>query len=68
MANVVYTLGKRFLISSSRCSVRGSVIFLVTHLLFFAGVAFVAELLLLMLGVWGLHVPFVSHAMRALGG
>lgn len=68
MANVFYTLGKRLLISNSRRSVRGSVIFLLTHLLFFVGVAFVAELLLLMLGMWGIHVPFVGQAARMLGG
>jgi len=68
MANVFYTLGKRLLISNSRRSVRGSVIFLLTHLLFFAGMAFAAELLLLMLGMWGIHVPFVGQASRMLGG
>jgi hypothetical protein len=68
MANVFYTLGKRLLISNSRRTVRGSVIFLLTHVLFFAGIAFAAELLLLMLGMCGIHVPFVGQAARILGG
>jgi len=68
MANVIYILAKRLLISNSRRSVRGSVIFLLTHILFFAGMIFAAELLLLMLGMWGINVPFVGHATRMLGG
>jgi len=68
MANFIYTMGKRLLISNSRNSVRGSVIFVLTHLLFFAGIAFAAEILLLMLGIWGIHVPFVGQATKMLGG
>jgi len=68
MENFVYTLGKRLLISNSRRTVRGSVIFLLTYLLFFACMAFAAELMLLMLGVWGIHVPFIGQATRMLGG
>ncbi|MDR2591502.1 MAG: hypothetical protein LBC59_01680 [Chitinispirillales bacterium] len=66
--NVVYTLGKRLLISNSRRTVRGSVIFFLTHLLFFAGIAFAAEIMLVLLGVWGIHVPFVGQVTRMLGG
>jgi len=68
MENFVYTLGKRLLISNSRRSVRGSVIFFLAHLLLFAGIAFAAEIMLLMLGVWGIHVPFIGQVMRILGG
>jgi hypothetical protein len=68
MANFAYTLGKRFIISNSRHAVRGSVIFMLTHLLFLAGVVFAAEILLLMLGMWGIHAPFVGRATRMLGG
>lgn len=66
--NVIYTLGKRLLLSNSRRTVRGSVIFILVHLVFFAGIAFAAEILLLMLGMWGIHVPFVGQATRVLGG
>jgi len=68
MENFAFTLGKRLLISNSRRSVRGSVIFFMAHLLLFAGIAFAAEIMLLMLGVWGIHVPFIGHVMRVLGG
>lgn len=68
MENFVYTLGKRLLISNSRRSVRGSVIFFLAHLLLFAGIAFAAEIMLLMLGVWGIHVPFIGQVTRILGG
>jgi hypothetical protein len=68
MDNFVYTLGKRLLISNSRRSVRGSVIFFMAHLLLFVGIAFAAEILLLLLGVWGIHVPFVGQVTRMLGG
>jgi hypothetical protein len=68
MSSAFYSLGKRLLISKNRRQVRGSVIFVLTYLLLFACVAFAAELLLLMLGVWGIHVPFVGQAARLLGG
>jgi len=68
MPNIVYTLGMRLLISNSRRSVRGSVIFFLAHLLLFAGIAFAAEIILLMLGVWGIHVPFIGQVTRVLGG
>jgi len=68
MENFVYTLGKRLLISNRRRSVRGSVIFFLAHLLLFAGIAFAAEIMLLMLGVWDIHVPFIGQVMRILGG
>ncbi|GBU21482.1 hypothetical protein R80B4_01375 [Fibrobacteres bacterium R8-0-B4] len=66
--NFVYTLGKRLLISNSRRTVRGSVIFVLAHLLLFAGIAFAAEILLVLLGVWGINVPFIGQATRVLGG
>jgi hypothetical protein len=68
MSNAFYNLGKRILVSKSRRHVRGSAIFALTYLLFFACAAFAAELLLLMMGVWGIHVPFVGQAARLLGG
>jgi len=68
MPNVIYTLGTRLLVSNSRRSVRGSVIFFLAHLLLFAGIAFAAEIMLLMLGVWGIHVPFIGQVTRVLGG
>jgi len=68
MENFIYTLGKRLLISNSRRSVRGSVIFFMAHLLLFVGIAFAAEILLLLLGVWGIQVPFIGQATRILGG
>ncbi len=68
MANVIYTLGKRLLISNSRRSVRGSVIFFLAHLLLFASIAFAAEVVLLMLGVYGIYVPFIGQVTRILGG
>jgi len=68
MPNIVYTLGTRLLISNSRRSVRGSLIFFLAHLLLFAGIAFAAEIILLMLGVWGIHVPFIGQMTRVLGG
>jgi len=68
MSNAFYNIGKRVLVSKSRRHVRGSAIFLITYLLLFACVALAAELLLLMLGVWGIHVPFIGQAARLLGG
>lgn len=56
------------LLSNSRRTVRGSVIFILAHLLFFAGIVFAAEILLLMLGMWGIYVPFVGQATRVFGG
>jgi uncharacterized membrane protein YoaK (UPF0700 family) len=66
MANVFYNIGKRLLISKSRGRVRGSIIFLLTHLLFIAGVIFTLEIALLMLGLWNIHVPLAGQIVRLL--
>ncbi|MDR0330133.1 MAG: hypothetical protein LBH93_00255 [Chitinispirillales bacterium] len=67
MANIIYVVGKRLLISRSRGSVRGSVIFLLAHLLFLAGIVFAAEVALVLLGTWDIYVPFTAQLMRLLG-
>ena len=60
MANLFYVIGKRILVSKSRETVRGSVIFVLTHLLFVIGVVFAAEILLLLLGTADIHVPLAG--------
>jgi hypothetical protein len=60
MANILYHIGKRLLISKSRGSVRGSVIFLITHLLLIIGIIFAAQIILVLLGLGNIYVPFAG--------
>jgi len=60
MVNHIYLLGRRLFISKSRGVVRGSVIFLLTHLLLIIGIIFTAEVILLLLGVYDIHVPLTG--------
>jgi hypothetical protein len=57
---VFLRLGRRLLISRKRQTVRGSVIFFLTHLLFFMGVIFTAEIALVMVGMNDIYIPIMG--------
>jgi len=57
MAGLLFRVGKRLLISKRRQSVRGTVIFLLTHLLLIIGIIFAVELALVLLGANEIFVP-----------
>jgi len=67
MVNSLYLLGKRVLISKSRGCVRGSVIFLLTHLLLIIGIAFGVEIALVILGAAGVHIPLTGKLFSLFG-
>jgi|GEM_PF-2212027 len=64
MANPFYLLGKRLLLSKSRATIRGSIIFLLTHLLLIIGIIFTAEILLLILGLKSIYVPLTVKILN----
>jgi hypothetical protein len=61
MANPLYLLGKRIIISKSRGCVRGSVIFLLTHLLLIIGIVFGVEMALVVFGALDIHIPIAGR-------
>jgi hypothetical protein len=67
MNNALFLLAKRILISKSRGRVRGSVIFLLTHLLLIIGLVFGIEIGLIVLGVQNIHIPLTGRLFALFG-
>ncbi|MCL2183559.1 MAG: hypothetical protein FWB85_08835 [Chitinispirillia bacterium] len=63
MPNIFYLMSKRFLVSKSRGTVRGSIIFILTHLLLIIGLIFTTEIILLLLGTADIHVPLAGKIL-----
>jgi hypothetical protein len=61
MANILYLIGKRVLISKSRGNVRGTVIFLLTNLLLIIGTIFAVQVVIVVLGLEGIYIPFIGR-------
>ncbi|MDR2577588.1 MAG: hypothetical protein LBC70_02095 [Chitinispirillales bacterium] len=66
MANLLHDIGKRILISKSRGSVRGSVIFLLTHLLLIIGMIFVVQVVVVLLGTADIYIPLAGRFIELL--
>ena len=67
MNNALFLLAKRLLISKSRGRVRGSVIFLLTHLLLIIGLTFAIEIALVVLGAADIHIPLTGKLFSLFG-
>jgi hypothetical protein len=63
---LLFRIGRRIIISKKRQTVRGSVIFLLTHLLFFMGLIFSIELALVFIGMNDIYIPITGKIMGLL--
>jgi hypothetical protein len=61
MASLLHDIGKRILISKSRGTVRGSVIFLLTHLLLIIGIVFAIQVAVVLLGTADIYIPLAGR-------
>ncbi|MFP4162623.1 MAG: hypothetical protein ACLFQB_10685 [Chitinispirillaceae bacterium] len=68
MARFLFRIGKRLMISKRKRSVRGEVIFILTHLLLLAGIVFALEIVLILLGVEDMYIPFLHNVLDLIGG